>query len=131
MIALLFTLTGVFIALKITGKPLDITAFMGMLIVLSIVINNNVLIYNSYQIHTSVDEKERIIDAIAMRIRPVLMTMFSNAFALLPVALAIGSGTQIIQDLAIAIMGGLFFAIVVNLYIMPLFFYFIQKRGEK
>ena len=59
------------------------------------------------------------------------MTMFSNAFALLPVALAVGSGTQIIQDLAIAIMGGLFFAIVVNLYIMPLFFYFIQKRGEK
>ncbi len=130
LIALLFTLTGVFIALKITGKPLDITAFMGMLIVLSIVINNNVLIYNSYQIHTSVDEKERIIDAIAMRIRPVLMTMFSNAFALLPVALAVGSGTQIIQDLAIAIMGGLFFAIAVNLYIMPLFFYFIQKKGE-
>ncbi|WP_345991407.1 efflux RND transporter permease subunit [Sulfurimonas sp. HSL-1716] len=130
LVALLFTLTGVFIALKLTGKPLDITAFMGMLIVLSIVINNNVLIYNLYQTNFSKydDEKSRIIHAVSVRIRPVLMTMFSNAFALLPIALAIGSGTQIIQDLAIAIMGGLFFAIIVNLYVMPLFFYFMQKR---
>ena len=130
LIALLFTLSGVFLALKLTGKPLDITAFMGMLIVLSIVINNNVLIYNFYQMHTDKgkDEKSKIIDAIGVRIRPVLMTMFSNGFALFPIAIAIGSGTQIIQNLAIAIIGGLFFAIMVNLYIMPLFFYWLQSR---
>lgn len=129
LVALLFTLTGVFLALKLTGKPLDITAFMGMLIVLSIVINNNVLIYDFYQMNTDYEDiKSRLLDAITVRIRPVLMTMFSNAFALAPIALAIGSGTQIIQDLAIAIMGGLFFAIIVNLYIMPLFFYFILSR---
>ena len=74
------------------------------------------------------DEKKRIVDAIGVRVRPVLMTMFSNGFALLPVALAIGSGTQIIQDLAIAIMGGLFFAIGVNLYIIPLFFYWMRNK---
>ena len=128
LIALLLTLTGVFLALKLTGKPLDITAFMGMLIVLSIVINNNVLIYDFYQMNVTgdKDEKKRIVDAICVRIRPVLMTMFSNGFALMPVALAIGSGTQIIQNLAIAIMGGLFFAIGVNLYIIPLFFYWLR-----
>jgi len=133
LIALLVTLTGVFLALKLTGKPLDITAFMGMLIVLSIVINNNVLIYDFYNINiaSDTDEKKRIVDAIAVRIRPVLMTMFSNAFALLPVALAIGSGTQIIQDMAIAIMGGLFFAIAVNLFIIPLFFYWLYSYRIK
>jgi len=132
LIALLVTLTGVFMALKITGKPLDITAFMGMLIVLSIVINNNVLIYDFYQRNKENfdDEASSIIHAVSMRIRPVLMTMVSNAFALLPVAFAIGTGTQIIQDLAIAIIGGLFFAIVVNLYIMPLFFYLIRIKQE-
>lgn len=129
LVALLVTLTGVFIALKLTGKPLDITAFMGMLIVLSIVINNNVLIYDFYKKSKDVfkDDTSALIHAVSMRIRPVLMTMFSNAFALLPVALAIGTGTQIIQDLAIAIMGGLFFAIIVNLYIMPLFFHWISS----
>jgi multidrug efflux pump subunit AcrB len=133
LIALLVTLTGVFVALKITGKPLDITAFMGMLIVLSIDINNNVLIYDFYHLNIAgdTDEKSRIVDAIAVRIRPVLMTMFSNAFALLPVALAIGSGTQIIQDMAIAIMVGLFFAIAVNLFVIPLFFFWLHTVFKK
>ena len=130
LVALIVTLTGVLIALKFTAKPLDITAFMGMLIVLSIVINNNVLIYDFYQKNKENFNtiQDAILHAISMRIRPVLMTMLSNAFALLPVALAIGTGTQIIQDLAIAIMGGLFFAIVVNLYVMPLFFYLMLPK---
>lgn len=131
LVALLLALSGVFLALFLTGKPLDITAFMGMLIVLSIVINNNVLIYDFYRknVGEDADERSRIADAVTVRIRPVLMTMFSNALALLPVALAIGSGTQIIQDMAIAIMGGLFFAIAVNLFIMPLFFYWLGRFG--
>ena len=128
LLALIVTLSGVFLALKLTGKPLDITSLMGMLIVLSIVINNNVLIYDFYKKSDNLDEKEKIINAIAVRMRPVLMTMFSNAFALLPIALAIGSGTQIIQDMAIAIMGGLFFAIIINLFVMPLFFYWLIKK---
>ena len=131
LLALVVTLAGVFLALKITGKPLDITSLMGMLIVLSIVINNNVLIYDFYQKNENPDEKKRIVHAIGVRMRPVLMTMFSNAFALLPIALAIGSGTQIIQDMAIAIMGGLFFAIIINLFIMPLFFYWLYSMQLK
>jgi len=130
LIAMVLTLSGIFLALKLTDKPLDITAFMGMLIVLSIVINNNVLIYDFYKMHTHNDNDEikRLIDAIGVRVRPILMTMLSNAFAMLPIALAIGSGTEVIQNLAIAIMGGLFFAIIVNLYIMPLFFVCCTKH---
>lgn len=130
LLALVATLSGVFLALKLTGKPLDITSLMGMLIVLSIVINNNVLIYDYYKKNNNADEKNRIVNAIGLRMRPVLMTMFSNAFALFPVALAIGSGTQIIQDMAIAIMGGLFFAIIVNLFIMPLFFHWLSRYSS-
>jgi multidrug efflux pump subunit AcrB len=128
--ALLLTSTGVFIALFLTHKPLDIMAFMGVLIVLSIVINNNVLIYDFFQMNlkNQTCEIEQQLDALALRAKPILMTMVSNALALLPIALAIGTGTQIIQDLAIAIMGGLLFAIVINLYIIPLFFHFIRIR---
>ncbi len=126
--ALTLTSTGVLLALYITRRPLDIMAFMGMLIVLSIVINNNVLIFSFYQKDLSKEsDAKKQLKALGLRAKPILMTMLSNALALLPIALAIGSGTQIIQDLAIAIMGGLLFAIIVNLYIIPLFFHFINK----
>jgi multidrug efflux pump subunit AcrB len=130
LISLLLTSTGVLLALFVTNSPLDIMAFMGILIVLSIVINNNVLIFDFYQMNlkSQKNEIEQQIDALSLRVKPILMTMISNALALLPIAMAIGSGTQIIQDLAIAIMGGLLFAIVVNLYIIPLFFDFIKRR---
>jgi len=130
IMALTLTSTGVLLALFLTGKPLDIMAFMGILIVLSIVINNNVLIFDFYQMNLKQksNEMDKQLDALSLRIKPILMTMISNALALLPIAMAIGTGTQILQDLAIAIMGGLLFAIFVNLYIIPLFFYFIRAR---
>jgi multidrug efflux pump subunit AcrB len=130
LIALILTVTGVLLALYLTGKPLDIMAFMGILIVLSIVINNNVLIFDFYQMNLeeATTDTQKQLNALTLRAKPILMTMLSNALALLPIALAIGTGTQIIQDLAIAIMGGLLFAIVVNLYIIPLFFHFIRVR---
>jgi multidrug efflux pump subunit AcrB len=129
LMALLLTSTGVLLALFLTHSSMDIMAFMGILIVLSIVINNNVLIFDFYQqnLKHEKDEIEQQLDALALRVKPILMTMISNSLALLPIALAIGSGTQIIQDLAIAIMGGLLFAIFVNLYIIPLFFHLINK----
>lgn len=130
ILALVLTATGVLLALFLTGSSLDIMAFMGILIVLSIVINNNVLIFNFFRMDSreNIDAMEKFVDALALRAKPILMTMLSNALALLPIAMAIGTGTQIIQDLAIAIMGGLLFAIFVNLYIIPLFFYFIRTR---
>lgn len=130
LMALALTSTGVLLALYLTHSSLDIMAFMGILIVLSIVINNNVLIFDFYRMNTNneKDEIEKQLNALALRAKPILMTMISNALALLPIALAIGSGTQIIQSLAIAIMGGLLFAIMVNLYIIPLFFYFIRVK---
>ena len=130
LMALVLTSTGVLLALFLTGSSLDIMAFMGILIVLSIVINNNVLIFDFFQMNLQHEGNisEQFIDAVSVRAKPILMTMISNALALLPIAMAIGEGTQIIQDLAITIMGGLLFAIVVNLYIIPLFFHFIRAR---
>jgi heavy metal efflux system protein len=122
LVGLILTLLGVFSGLLVTGKPLDITAFMGMLIVLSIVINNNILIFDYYQMERKNHDREEdaILNAVKTRFRPILMTMMANVFALLPVAFALGTGTQIIQNMAISIMGGLIFAIFVNLYVIPL-----------
>ncbi|MCE5272818.1 efflux RND transporter permease subunit [bacterium] len=122
MLGLVLTMLGIFAGLLVTGKPLDITAFMGMLIVLSIVINNNILIFDYYLIRRRSGDSEQtaMLGAVRTRFRPIVMTMLANAFALLPVAFALGTGTQIIQNLAISIMGGLTFAIFVNLFVVPL-----------
>ncbi|HBT98332.1 MAG TPA: AcrB/AcrD/AcrF family protein, partial [Sulfurihydrogenibium sp.] len=127
LLAVILTLTGVLTALFITGKPLDITGLIGMLIVLSIVINNNVLIFDFYKNSTEEKLEKRILYATASRFRPITMTMLSNAFAMLPIALTIGSGTQILQDLAISTIGGLIFAIFLNLLIIPMLFHFLSR----
>jgi multidrug efflux pump subunit AcrB len=129
LIGLVLTLLGVFSGLLVTGKPLDITAFMGMLIVLSIVINNNILIFDYFLKHRKKADHEgdAILSAVKTRFRPILMTMLANVFALMPVALALGTGTQIIQNMAISIMGGLTFAIFVNLYVIPLLMHWSGK----
>lgn len=130
LLALGLTLLGVFIALLLTETPLDITALMGMLIVLSIVINNNILIFDFYKMNKkiSTSETEKIITAVSSRFRPIMMTMLSNSFAMLPIALTMGEGTQILQGMAIAIIGGLLFAVIVNLFIIPLFFHYLKRK---
>lgn len=128
LFAVILPLFGIFALLLILGKPLDITALMGILIVLSITINNNILIFDFYKNSTETDEVKRVLEAVSSRFRPITMTMLSNSLAMLPIALSIGSGTQIIQNLAISILGGLSFAIVVNLLIIPLFFLFVKRN---
>ena len=129
LIGLVLTLFGIFSGLLVTGKPLDITAFMGMLIVLSIVINNNILIFDYFlmQREKGASEEDAMLSSVQTRFRPIIMTMLANAFALLPVAFALGTGTQIIQNMAISIMGGLTFAIFVNLFAIPLLMYWWGK----
>ncbi|WP_028949955.1 efflux RND transporter permease subunit [Sulfurihydrogenibium subterraneum] len=128
LFAVILPLFGIFALLLILGKPLDITALMGILIVLSITINNNILIFDFYKNSTETNEIKRVLEAVSSRFRPITMTMLSNSLAMLPIALSIGSGTQIIQNLAISILGGLSFAIVVNLLIIPLFFLFVKRN---
>lgn len=124
LIGLVLSLSGALLALFITQKPLDITAFMGILIVLSIVINNNILIFEQYQRYRQVEAtpKGAILLALRERLRPISMTMFSNIFALLPIALTWGEGTQLIQNMAIAIMGGLTLALLVSILLVPQIF---------
>lgn len=129
VIGLIMTLFGVFVALTFTGKPLDITGFMGMLIVLSIVINNNILIFHGFikNADKTHNLEDNILMAVKERFRPIIMTMFSNIFSLIPIAMTIGDGTEIIQNMAISIMGGLSMAIFSSLCIIPMLYVFMKK----
>lgn len=132
LVGLLLSLGGALLGLFITGKPLDITGFMGILIVLSIVINNNILIFDFYQHYrqSGTGARQALLHALQERSRPIVMTMLSNICALLPIALAWGAGTQLIQNMAIAIMGGLALALPVSLLLIPQLFMLLQPRDS-
>lgn len=130
LLGTLLSVTGVLLALLITGKPIDVTAFIGILLVISIVINNGILIFDYYNkfLTDEHDITQALIHACKQRMRPIIMTMAANALGFLPVAFAMGRGTEIIQPMAIAVMGGLIFSIILSLFFMPSFYILFKGR---
>lgn len=127
------SISGSLFALLITGKSLDVTAFMGVLLTLSIVINNGILIFDRFNdIKTEIkDDLEALRLAVLERFRPIIMTMVADSFGFLPIAFAIGKGTEIIQNMAIGVMGGLISGIFISLFISPTLFLFIKSFTKK
>ncbi len=125
--------SGVFFALFITGTTFNLSSFMGLIMVIGIVAKNGILVLDA-------DEKfrgagftavEAIVQAGRRRLRPILMTAIAAALGFLPLALAIGSGSQMLQPLAIAVIGGILIAIVLSLVVTPAIFYYMTRRGYR
>lgn len=124
---------GVFLALILVDKPLDVTSFMGMLLVLSVVVNNGILIFDYYnaELKDGFEHREAIVRACKKRFRPILMTMVADVLGFLPIAIAIGRGTEVIQNMAISVMGGLFVGIFLSLLVLPVFYSFLKNIFTK
>lgn len=129
LLGTLLSISGVLLALYLTDKPIEVTAFIGILLVISIVINNGILIfdyYNKYSLEHQT-KLEALKQACTKRMRPILMTMIADALGFLPIAFAMGRGIEIIQPMAIAVMGGLIFSIILSLFFMPTFYSLFKK----
>ncbi len=128
IVGTVLSLLGVFLALFITKRPIDVTSFMGMLIVLSVVLNNGILVFHYYKKYANQGDARALFHASKVRMRPILMTLFADFFGFLPIAFAMGTGTEIIQGLAISVMGGLLFAIFMSLFMMPSIFVLLKRK---
>ncbi len=114
--------SGGFIALYLTGTPLNVGSYTGLIMMVGIIGENAIFTYLQY--HESLEEKTReeaIIYAISTRLRPKLMTAIGAIIALMPLALGIGTGAQMHQPLAIAVIGGFIFALPLLLIVLPTF----------
>jgi multidrug efflux pump subunit AcrB len=125
--------SGAFVALFLTGTTFNLSSFMGVIMVIGIVAKNGILLLDA-------DVKFRearfsaldsIVQAGRRRLRPILMTALAAAVGMLPLALAIGAGSQMLQPLAIAVIGGLLIATVLSLMVTPAVYYFMTRRGER
>lgn len=122
---------GSMLALWITGTTLNISSFMGAIMVIGIVQKNGILMLDSEQ-HFAMQGlplRDAIFHAGRRRLRPILMTALATMFGMLPLAVAIGSGAQLLQPLAIAVIGGIAISMILSLLVTPVLFYTLRQRG--
>lgn len=120
MLTTLLALAAVFIGLWLTGTELNITAMMGMTMVIGIVTEVSIFYFSEYHdLPDAMDRNERLIAAGINRMRPIAMTTLAAILALLPLALSLGQGAAMQQPLAIAIIAGLVVQLPLVLTVLP------------
>ena len=114
----------VFVGLWLTAIELNITAMMGMTMIVGIVTEISIFYFSEYQelLHQGLDKKKALIQAGINRMRPITMTTLAAILALTPLALALGQGSAMQQPLAVAIISGLLVQIPLVIIVMPLLY---------
>ena len=123
--------SGVFLALLITRTEFNVSSFMGLIMVIGIVAKNGILLLDANQKYRAagMPDEEAMIHAGRRRLRPIVMTALAAVAGMLPLALAIGAGSQMLQPLAIAVIGGILVSMVLSLIITPAIQYYLTSKA--
>ena len=124
----LLSTSGVFLALLVTGTSFNISSFMGLIMVIGIVAKNGILLLDADQKYraSGMSPHDSMVLAGRRRLRPIVMTALAAAAGMFPLALALGAGSQMLQPLAIAVIGGIAVSIVLSLIITPTVHYHLS-----
>jgi len=117
-----FALIGVVLGLQWTGLPLSMPVWLGLIMLAGIVVNNAIVLVEFIEIQRrrGADKIRAIVASARLRLRPILMTTLTTVVGLLPLALAWGEGSELLQPLAVTIVSGLLFSTLVSLVLVPL-----------
>ena len=123
--------TGGFLALLITGNVFSIVGMIGFIVLLGIVVNNGIVLvdYINQMRHEGLEKTEAIREAGAARIRPVLMTAMTTVLGLIPLAFGIGDGAEMVQPVAIVCIGGLLYATLMTLVVIPVVYDLFNRKN--
>jgi CzcA family heavy metal efflux pump len=123
------SLAGVVFALLITGTNFNVASFMGLIMVIGIVAKNGILLLDADEQLRSggLEAREAMRLAVQRRRRPILMTAIATVCGMFPLALALGAGSQMLQPLAIAVIGGLTLSILLSLVVTPVVYYWLTS----
>ena len=129
MMSIPFELIGVVIALNLAKSSLNLMSLMGILMVTGIVVSNAVLLidYTNYlRRNYNLSKEEALVKAGMTRLKPILMTTLATIFAMIPIALGLREGGELLRPLAIAVIGGLTTSTLLTLIIVPVFYALIE-----
>jgi CzcA family heavy metal efflux pump len=126
----LLSTSGVFLALLITGITFNIASFMGLIMVIGIVAKNGILLLDADQRFRAAGHSahDAMMQAGRRRLRPIVMTAMAAVAGMLPLALALGAGSQMLQPLAIAVIGGITISMVLSLIITPAVHFYLSHE---
>ncbi|MGA9813513.1 MAG: efflux RND transporter permease subunit [Terriglobales bacterium] len=125
----LLSTAGVFIALMITRTTFNVSSFMGIIMVVGIVAKNGILLLDADQKFRVLgfSAEDAMLQAGRRRLRPIVMTALATVAGMLPLAFALGAGSQMLQPLAIAVIGGVLISMALSLIITPAVHYYLHR----
>ncbi|MEX0602498.1 MAG: efflux RND transporter permease subunit, partial [Bacteroidota bacterium] len=117
-----FALIGVVAILYVTNIPVGATVMLGVILLAGIVVNNSIVLVEFIEIQRrekGLSKEAAVLEAGPLRVRPILMTTLTTIAGMLPLALGIGEGSEILQPLAVSTIGGLLGAMLISLFVIP------------
>lgn len=131
MFTIPLAVTGALIALLITGFELSVVSMIGIIVLMGIIVNNAIVLidYINQMRMDGMDRHKAIVEAGAVRMRPVLMTAVTTILGLLPLAIGIGQGAEMMQPVAIVCIGGLLYATIMTLFIIPIMYDLLARKN--
>lgn len=132
MLSIPFSLIGSFGLLFITGEAISMTSLMGIMMLVGIVVNNGILYVDGVnELRMRMPIEDALVKSGQTRLRPILMTTLTTVISMIPMAMGIGSGTEMMSGMAIIIIGGLVASTLLILLLMPVFYLIVYGRSKK
>lgn len=130
LVSSVLSTAGVIFALLITGTTFNVASFMGLIMVIGIVAKNGILLLDADQRFRAagMNARDAMLQAAHRRLRPIVMTALAAISGMLPLAFALGAGSQMLQPLAIAVIGGLLISMGLSLIVTPAVYYFLARE---
>jgi CzcA family heavy metal efflux pump len=132
LVSSVLSISGVILALLVTNTTFNVASFMGLIMVIGIVAKNGILLLDAderYRAHGA-SARDAMLHAAQRRLRPIVMTALAAICGMLPLAFALGAGSQMLQPLAIAVIGGLTISMVLSLVITPLVYFLLTRERQ-
>lgn len=133
MTAAPMSLIGVAIILTLTQTPVSAPVLLGGILLIGIVVNNAILLveYIEQGRHLGLPMREAIVEAGSVRLRPILMTTITTGVGMLPLAIGLGEGGEIMRPLALTVIGGLSSSMILTLFVVPCLYLIVVGVAEK
>lgn len=131
LLAAPLSFVGAMTLLLITGTPLNVASFMGLILLVGLIVKNGIILLDFTRhrmLHAGLELEPAIREAARIRLRPILMTTLCTLFGLLPLALGLGAGSELQRPLALAVIGGLALSTPITLYVVPTLLVAIRGR---
>lgn len=125
-------LVGAILALMLTGKPISVVVFIGLILLVGLVTKNAIILIDQVNQlrEAGVAKHEALVEGARSRLRPIIMTTLCTLFGFLPLAVAMGEGAEVRAPMAITVIGGLLVSTLLTLLVIPVVYDLLDRRGD-